>query len=80
MTLIVSGFVSVRVPEMAEPVTVPLIVPVVEQDPVSETLPEKVPAPAAWVKVPEAVAEPLVEETYVKFQVPANVLLNGVLL
>ena len=61
ITVMVSGLVSVRVPAMAEPVTVPLSVPVVEQEPVSATLAEK--APIVWVKVPETVADPLVEET-----------------
>jgi hypothetical protein len=61
VTLIVSGLASVRVPVIAEPVTVPLSVPVVEQEPVSPMLAEK--APMVWVKVPETVAEPLVEET-----------------
>jgi len=61
MTLIVSGLASVRVPVIADPDTVPLIIPDEEQVPVSATLAEK--APIVWVKVPETVAEPLVEDT-----------------
>lgn len=59
--LIVSGLASVRVPVIAEPDMVPLIVPIAAQEPVSATLAEK--APLVWVKVPETVAEPLLEET-----------------
>ena len=61
VTLIVSGLASVRVPVIAEPDTVPLSVPVEAQVPVSATLAEK--APIVWEKVPETVAEPLVEDT-----------------
>jgi len=61
VTLIVSGLASVRVPVIAEPVTVPLSIPVVEQVPVRFTLAEN--APLVCEKVPETVAEPLVEET-----------------
>jgi hypothetical protein len=61
ITLIVSGLVSVRVPVIAEPDMVPLIVPDEAQEPVSATLAEK--APPVWVNVPETVDEPLVEET-----------------
>ena len=61
MTLIVSGLVSVRVPVIADPDTVPLIIPDEAQVPVNATLAEK--EPIVWVKVPETVAEPLVEET-----------------
>ena len=61
VTFIVSGLASMRVPVTAEPVTVPLIVPVEAQVPVSAT--PAVKAPLVWVKVPETVAEPLVEET-----------------
>jgi len=61
MTLIVSGLASVMVPVIADPDRVPLIVPDEAQEPVSATLAEK--APEVWVKVPETVDEPLVEET-----------------
>ena len=71
MTVIVSGLVSVRVPVIADPDTVPLIIPVEAQVPVSATFAEK--APVVWVNVPETVDEPLVEATKVKSQVPAKV-------
>jgi hypothetical protein len=61
ITLIVSGLVSVRVPVIAEPDTLPLIVPDEAQEPVSATLAEK--APPVWANVPETEDEPLVEET-----------------
>ena len=61
VTLIVSGLASVRVPVIADPDTVPLIVPDEAQVPVSFTLAEK--APPVWVNVPETVAEPPLEET-----------------
>ncbi|HWY08303.1 MAG TPA: hypothetical protein VNY24_15690 [Candidatus Acidoferrales bacterium] len=46
---------------MADPDTVPLIIPDEEQEPVSATLAEK--APADCVNVPETVDEPPLEET-----------------
>jgi hypothetical protein len=61
VTLIVSGLVSVRVPVIADPDTVPLIIPDEEQVPASATLAEKL--PLVWVNVPETVDEPPVEET-----------------
>jgi hypothetical protein len=61
VTLIVSGLVSVRVPVIADPDTVPLIIPDEEQEPVSVKLAEK--APPVWVNVPETVDEPPLEET-----------------
>lgn len=71
MTVMVSGLVSVRVPVIADPETLPLIVPVEAHVPVSVTLPEN--APLVWVNVPETVDEPLLEETKEKSQVPAKV-------
>jgi len=46
---------------IADPETVPLIIPDEAQEPVSATLPEK--APLVWVNVPETVDDPPLEET-----------------
>lgn len=70
MKLIVSVLVSVSVPVKELPEIVPLIVPVVAQELVMVMVPEKL--LPVWVNVPETVAEPPLEETYVNCQFPAK--------
>jgi len=73
VTLIVSGLVSVSVPVRERPEMVPLIVPDEAQEPVMLRLaPEKL--LPVWVKAPETVAEPPLDETYVNCQFPARLI------